>query len=68
MSSSLKTKHAYEVRVALPEGATIGNMEAYIRNALKAECGNLSPDDPLFNLNRNKIKVVYKGQCPNGAI
>jgi hypothetical protein len=68
MSCNIQTKHAFEVRVLLPEGVTIGQMESYIRESVQSMCGCLSPDDPLFDLNKKKVKVVYKGQVPNGAI
>lgn len=66
MSCDIQTRHAYEVRVLLPAGVTIGNMERYIRSAIQTMCGSLAPDDPLFDLNKKRVKVVYKGICPNG--
>ena len=49
------------VYVDRPRDVSIKEMLNYVENAVKTECGNLSSDDPLSDLDRNKVKAVrYK--------
>lgn len=45
------------IEVRLPDGVGVNDMKRYISNAVKVDCGSLSPKDPLFNLDRPSVKV-----------
>jgi hypothetical protein len=51
----------FEVRVNLPDGVTSSQMKQYILESVQSMCGCLSPDDPLFELDRKNVKVVSLG-------
>lgn len=49
----------FVVRLAVPEGVTIREMQAYVQAAVKSWRGGLCPDDdPLFDLDSDKVKVT----------
>jgi hypothetical protein len=42
-----------------PPTATRSECLAYIDRAVRVECGQLHPEDPLFDLDRDTVKVNY---------
>lgn len=48
---------AFTVEVELPRGVTIARMRQYIEFEIKANVGHYPPDDPLWSLDRNSVKV-----------
>lgn len=54
------------VTTEIPEGATVTGMKEYIKEAISAWKGGLPPEDPIFDLNREKIKVEFELNTPRG--
>ena len=52
-------KRQFIVEVEMPEDVTITEMSNYIHGAVGCECGSLHPDNPLFDLDRDSIKVQH---------
>jgi hypothetical protein len=50
-------KATYTITVELPEGVSPEGMRLYIEEAVQVWCGRTSPDDPIFQLDRKKVKV-----------
>lgn len=55
-------KVSYIVTLELPADVGIEEGAAYIRDEVRAGCGGRSPDDPLFHLNRDSVKVKRCGK------
>jgi hypothetical protein len=47
----------FVVRLEMPEDVGIGEMQEYIDEAVGAWKGQLHPDNPLFDLDRDTVKV-----------
>ena len=52
-----KRRARFTVSVDIPVGVTAVGMTAYIAEAVQGWRGGFHPDDPLFDLDRNSIKV-----------
>ena len=52
-----KLQYRYTVSVEKPEGVTHAQMVGYIEDAVRTFKGGLFPDDPLFDLNKDSVKV-----------
>lgn len=57
---------AFIVTLELPERAAVDELRQYIEEEVKAGVGQRPPDDPLFNLNRDSVRVV-RGPLPPGV-
>ena len=53
-------KKKFVVTLEMPEGVTISEMKEYINEAVALWCKSYNPQEPLFDLNRNKVKVTSK--------
>ncbi len=63
----MRTK--FVVSVEIPEGASVAEMQAYIDDAVAGWAGSLNPhDDPLFDLDRSKVKVTKLRKSPTAKI
>ena len=60
-------KKKFSVEVVIPEGASVAEMKSYIEDAVTSWAGSLrpaggfgqhDPGDPLFYLDRSKVKVT----------
>lgn len=49
---------SFRVTIALPVGASKAAAKQYIKDAVQAYCGGLSPEDPMFKLKRHSVTVV----------
>lgn len=47
----------FEVQVEMPRGVDLLRMKEYIEESVQSNVGMLHPDDPLFHLERKKVKV-----------
>lgn len=50
-------KRTFSVTLEVPIGSTVKDLTAYIRDAVACWKGQFSPDDPLFDLDPDKVKV-----------
>lgn len=46
------------VQVEMPRDVTVSEMRDYIEEAVSTWKGSLHPDEPLFDLKREMVKVV----------
>lgn len=46
-----------EVVANIPHGVTFAEWREHIRSEIIAACGGLRPEDPLFELDPNSVKV-----------
>lgn len=62
------TKSAsFLVTMDLPRGATVADAKKYLEDEIKAACGGLNPMEPLFNLDRNSVRVMQiRNEKENG--
>lgn len=47
----------YIVILDRPEGVSIREMKAYLEEAISIWCKSFDPDEPIFDLDSNKVKV-----------
>lgn len=47
----------YIVILDRPEGVSIREMKAYLEEAISIRCKSFDPDEPIFDLDSNKVKV-----------
>lgn len=52
-------KHKFIVEVEIPEGCNITEMKYYIHQSVILMCRSFHPDDSLFELNPESVKVVH---------
>ncbi len=58
-------KKKFVVSVEIPDGATVADMKSYINDAVRCWAGSLNPhNDPLFDLDRNKVMVTMFRKSP----
>ncbi len=57
----MKLQYHYVVAVERPDGVTHAQMADYIEDAVRTFKGGLSPDDPLFDLDKDSVKVKLRG-------
>lgn len=50
-------KRKFVVKLDIPEDVTLWEMEAYIAVAVRSWRGSLHPEDPLFDLNPETVRV-----------
>jgi hypothetical protein len=50
-------KRKFVVTVEMPPWATVRDMTNYIRDAVQTCRGGLDPEDPVFDLDPEKVKV-----------
>lgn len=53
-------KVRFIVEVELPHRVTLEEMRQYIEDEVKAGVGQLHPADPLFDLDRDSVKVTIR--------
>lgn len=58
MSKRAQTTILASVRLELPPGANTKAAVDYVRSAVRSWCGGLDPEDPMFDLERNSVKVA----------
>ena len=51
-------RRMFMVQVEMPEGATVEDMRAYIWDAVATWKGQLHPDEPIFDLDSDKVRVL----------
>ena len=57
-------KGKFKVTVDLPKGVTQVEMGEYIKQSIRTMAGSLHPDDPMFDLDRDSVKVsVFRRMC-----
>lgn len=54
--------YCYVVAVERPDGVTHAQMVGYIEDAVRTHKGCFSPDDPLFDLDKDSVKVKVRGR------
>jgi hypothetical protein len=57
MHSKMSKPVAFIVHVDLPRNVSVLRMQQYILGEVQAGIGQLSPMDPLFDLDRSSVKV-----------
>ena len=55
-------KRAFQVTLEMPRGVKVGEMSDYILDAVQTWKGQLHPDDPLFDLDYETVRVVSLGK------
>ena len=55
-------RRAFKVTLDMPRGVKVGEMTDYILDAVQTWKGQLHPDDPLFDLDYEAVKVVSLGK------
>ena len=53
-------KKQFVVTLEMPECVSIKEMKEYINEAVAVWCKSYNPNEPLFDLNGNKVKVTLK--------
>jgi hypothetical protein len=48
------------VSLDLPSGVSLEQMRQYIEDEIKTNIGRLPPDEPLFDLDRDSVKVSVR--------
>lgn len=48
---------SFVVTLDVPEGATVDDMQVFVRDEVMAGSGFRQPDDPIFNLDRDSVHV-----------
>lgn len=57
-------RRSFRVTVTIPDGVSVAEMRAYIREAVQTWCGSFDPEnDPLFDLDYDSVKVVALPQA-----
>lgn len=51
------TTIVFRVTIEAPRGSTKQQCEGYVRAAVQSHCGGLDPADPMFELNRDCVRV-----------
>lgn len=51
-------RRMFIVQVEMPEGCTVDDMRAYIWDAVATWRGQLHPDEPLFDLDGDSVRVL----------
>jgi len=54
----MKMKIEVTVQIEVPMNVYIDDVKEYVRDAVKTHCGGLHPEDPMFNLNRDSVKII----------
>ena len=49
----------FNVSLIVPEGATLAMVTSYIEEAIGAWRGSLNPEDPMFYLDGELVKVTH---------
>lgn len=57
---------SFIVTVELPSGVSPSTMRRYIEDEVKANIGQLSPEDPLFHLNQSAVQVAIVPNIKDG--
>lgn len=48
----------FEVRVRIPKNSNFSDVALYIEDAVKTHCGGLHPEEALFHLERDTVRVL----------
>lgn len=62
-----KKTRKFVVSVEVPDGMTADEMAGYIEEAVRAWSGGKDPEDPIYGLNRNSVKVMKQRQVKKPA-
>ena len=57
MNKGIRRK-SFKVTLDVPEGVSIAEMRDYIETAVRTWCGGGCPDDPIFQLDGDSVKVT----------
>lgn len=52
-------KRSFVVSLEMPRYTTVAEMNEYIRKAVASSCGNMDPNDLLYELNRASVEVKH---------
>lgn len=66
MKKPRSTKTLFLVELVLPPGMSQTNMCYNIADAIKSEVGHHHPQEPMFNLDRDTVKVKSAGPVLRG--
>lgn len=55
-------KRKFTVEVEIPEGCTVTEMKEYIRLAVRCWAGGMDPEDPIYDLDKDSVKVSTQRQ------
>jgi hypothetical protein len=55
-------KAKFIVEVKLPECVSAERMRLYIQTAVRAWCGGMDPQDPIYDLSRKDVRVRHERQ------
>jgi len=47
----------FEVTVEIPAGVTVREMEGYIREAVQCWVGHMDPEEPIWAIDKDKVRV-----------
>lgn len=55
----------FRVRLKVPEGATVDDVRDYIEDAVACWKGSRCPDDPIFDLDGDSVRVrrIYRTEA-----
>lgn len=53
----------YVVTLTRPAGVSVAEMKAYIETAVASWAGGGDPDDPIFEIGQQRIKVTKARTC-----
>lgn len=57
----------FQVSMEVPAGCTEADMQEYIEDSVKTCKGLFMPEDPIFNLNRDSIRVAPLGSLKESS-
>ena len=58
----------FKVKIELPEDCSVEILRKYIEESIQSMKGCKHPDDPLYYLDRNKVKVTRLKKITNKPI
>lgn len=50
-------KAKFIVEIDIPRGMSVDQMRKYITTAVVCDCGGYAPEDPIYHLDRESVKV-----------
>jgi hypothetical protein len=58
MATKSRKTTCFRITVPVTDGVSMKAWKEYLENAAKGWKGGLNPEDPLFDMDRDKIRVV----------
>lgn len=52
-------KARFLLEIDVPNGASLIELRDYITEEVKVGCGSRRPEDPIFNLDRDSVKLAF---------